>query len=234
MDCNHRAELAPLYFSGELDAARTLEFGAHLQSCELCARIMEQHAEIDARLRQEILHEAFDTAALEARIEQGMRRVSLLRRIAAVAAAAILAIAFFLIHGQAARLASDAAQDHHREVVDREPRAWSSDATAVAAMAARAGVAVRTLELPGFRLERAKLCRLGRSLYLHLVYSDGAHEFSLFLGTGGAAPATRIACTDHGAEHVAEFQKTGLEAFVVTDESADEALRLARSAANML
>jgi hypothetical protein len=72
-------------------------------------------------------------------------------------------------------------------------------------------------------------------MFLHLVYVNdvnGARSFSVFL-----RPADRIEAMhveSHGAEHVAGFQDRRLSALIVTEQSGDAALRLARSAAAIL
>lgn len=240
MDCKNRAELTPLYLSGELDAARSGDFGAHLATCRACARETEQHAEMDARLREEIFREPLDASALEEKIARRVRHASLSRRIwrtagMAAGVAAILAIGTVVHRGHAdTRLLEDAAQDHHREVVDQERRTWVSDAGAVEALAQRAGVDPAVFNPPGYHFDRARLCRLGKSRFLHLVYSDGVREFSLFLGPRDAALSTKIACADRGSDHVAAFRNARVEALIVTDEPGDAALQLARSAASVL
>ena len=35
--------------------------------------------------------------------------------------------------------------------------------------------------IAGYHMEHAKLCRLNGRIFLHVVYSDGSREFSLFL-----------------------------------------------------
>jgi hypothetical protein len=243
MNCDDRAELAPLFLSGELDEARTAAFQSHLSACASCAREMEQHAEIDARLRSEILREPVETAALEARILSRIGRERTIRwaAIAAGVTAMLLGSALLYQSRERARLLDDAAQDHHREVVDREARRWVAEEGAVPELAGRAGLnttavsAVDAFFQPaGYHFERAKLCRLGRSRFLHLVFSDGAREVSLFLGSPDSPRPGRIDCADHGNDHVAAFGDSTVRALIVTDQPGDAALRLARSAASVL
>jgi hypothetical protein len=243
MDCHDRAELTPLYLSGEIDEVRAAAFRTHLDSCCACAQEMEQHADNDARLREEIFREPVETDVLDAKIRSEIKHPAAVRWIAIAASfAAILfaAATIYRAHLQA-ELFSYAALDHHREVVDQEPRRWVSDQNAVQSLAERAGVGVGTLSAldarfqpAGYHFERGKLCKLGKSRFLHLVFSDGAREFSIFLGSRGATAAGKVVCADRGSDHVAAYGSARVEALIVTDESGDAALRFASSAANVL
>jgi anti-sigma factor RsiW len=241
MDCEDRAELTPFYLSGELDAPRTAAFEAHVKSCRECAREMEQNAELDARLREEILGEPIETAALEARIAWAIRQRSSVGWMIAASVAAMLMIGGIgyrmRVDSVRTKLFADAAEDHHSEVVDRERRTWVSDPAAVEALAERAGIeakAVTVLAPEGYHFDRARLCRLNGARFLHLVYSDGVREFSMFVGPQNASLTGKIECSDLGADHVAAFRGTHMNALIVTDQAGDTALRLARSVTGVL
>ena len=247
MNCDERAELTPLYLSGELDHARTAAFQSHLESCSICAREIEQHGEIEARLREEFLRERLETAALErniaTKIAGRVKRETTVRTITIAASVAAILLAGTIVYRShlQAELAAHAAQDHHREVIDREPRRWVSEPNAVEELARREGVAVEAIAAlntsfpqAGYHFERAKLCRLGKSRFLHLVFSDGVQEFSIFLAPGQAVKSAKIVCADLGPDHVAAFRDAQVQAFVVTDQPGDAALRLARSAASVM
>src|SRR6185437_12291864 len=145
MDCSDRAGLTSLYLSGELDAARSAGFRAHLESCPRCAREIADAADIDARLCRELHGEDLCSAELETKILSAVKRASFRRSIGIAASAAALAAMFALgfwvrATPAAAKLLASAAQDHHREVVDRERRIWVADVADVAPLAARAGI----------------------------------------------------------------------------------------------
>jgi len=141
---------------------------------------------------------------------------------------------------------ADAAADHRHEVVDAHWRPWLTDPAAMAALAERSGIetrAILALAPPGYRLARAKRCALDGRPFLHLVYSNGAQEFSAYLrprdaqplaGMASDASATASGATvytgDFGAEHVGCVQTSSVTAMVVTDESAAAASDLARFA----
>lgn len=210
MNCQERVALSPLYHSGELDARNAAAFAAHLRACAACAREIQTQSMFDARLREAVLAEETDTAALDRRVLEsiiaGAREPQPAPPMRAFprrwwAAATALAVALVLVAGgfgyrallgqRTAPVYSDAAQDHQDEVVDHQPRKWHFDLPTIQALAARELVPqadVAVLASHGFRLERGKLCRLNGQIYLHLVYQDGKDELSVFLRQRNPAP----------------------------------------------
>jgi anti-sigma factor RsiW len=261
MNCSEIAELTPLYLSLELDRDRAAAFDAHLKSCPSCMRELERQARLDAELREVVAGEPVDTASVDRRVRERIAAESegsswlapLHRRwviVAIGAAAALLIVAVGyrgLLGSRVAPVYAAAALDHRREVVQNEPRHWKVDPSAVAALAESQGIPVSApaaLSSGAYRLERAKLCFLDGRIFLHLVYSDGTQEFSVYLRQRGAESLpgrTRetdngrvLHTSDSGSEHVASFQTDGLTVMVVTDQSADTALHFARFAAATL
>jgi hypothetical protein len=142
-------------------------------------------------------------------------------------------------------MCADAARDHRVEVVEHQRRTWLTDAAAIDALAVRQGLSAPAAEAiapAGYRLERGKLCRLGGRVFLHLVYSNGAREFSLYLrdrAPSEAFPGISRAIAaglnfDLGAEHVAQVPSARFTALVVTDESQNATRDIARFAATHL
>ncbi len=96
----------------------------------------------------------------------------------------------------------------------------------------------------GYRPEHGKLCRLNGRVFLHLVYTDGAHEFSVFLRErdAGVLPGEprdsvngrSLHAADVGDEHLGCFDTDRLRAMVVTDQPGEAALSIARLAAATL
>src|SRR5580693_2811893 len=154
----------------------------------------EEHSDevMDAQLRDAILAEPIDATPLDEHIrkqiaaEVNRRSIQRGKWIAAAAIAAMLAIAVggYVVmpnRGRAA-MCADAARDHRVEVVEHQRRTWLTDAAAIEALASRRGLSAPAAIAPmGYRLERGKLCRLGGRVFLHLVYSNGVREFSLYL-----------------------------------------------------
>ena len=68
MNCSEFTELAPLYFSGELDARHAAELSEHLKSCRNCATEFDEQALLDTRLRTAVMADEADSSAIEARV----------------------------------------------------------------------------------------------------------------------------------------------------------------------
>jgi len=264
MDCREVAELAPLYLTGEIDAARAAAMDAHLQSCPPCLRELERLARSDLRFRDAVLSGKLRPTQVIQRVREriangsgstSLRRSLLrtpLRRVAAFAGSAValvvLAAGFWL--GRAPRPAevcSDAANDHRTEVVNSEPRQWLSDHAKIATLALRQGISsatVPTQVLGDYRLARGRLCFLDRHIFLHLVYSNGRQEVSLYLRSrdgllqGSSFPnaGQEIPVARAGADraHVASFETPSLTAVVVASESSGAALQFAQAVSTKL
>jgi anti-sigma factor RsiW len=238
MNCAAIATLVPLYHSGELDAARAAAVGAHLKFCAACARDIEQQREMDARLRSALLAGESDSSTLTPRIRRRIAADEAKRRVLTgglVAASALVTATFLLyrsfIGSPAPRVFAAAAEDHRREVVERQAKKWRSAADEIESLARRQALpanAIPALAAAGYRLDRARLCRLDGNVFLHLVYTDGAREMSVFLRPQ-KGDATPLRATDLGPEHVVAVQSDSLVVVCVAEESR-AAFNLARSA----
>jgi anti-sigma factor RsiW len=265
MNCPDILSQSPLYLSGELDAVRAEKFQAHLVGCASCRRELELQAGLDAHLRNQLFAADVnvDNSALDQRIRASLPDLEAHRQAARfhvlprrwLLAAASVAVALFaaalgyrVLQGrQVAPVCADAARDHHDEVTDQQPRVWVSDRPTIDALAERRGVpvtAVDALAASGRRLERGRLCRLGGRVFLHLVFTDGTHEFSVFLGQNDGeriqGPVREnvsgrwLYSGDSGAEHLASFQTNQLTTVVVTSQPGDAAVKFGRFAAGVL
>jgi len=259
MNCSEFIELAPLYFSGELDARHASDLSQHLKECRSCAQVFDEQSRLDARLREAVLADQPDTSTVDARVraqifapaaaQSAVQQTAHFHWRLATAAGVLLLLAAgigyrVLIDSHVPRVFADAADDHQDEVVTQQPRRWLSDRAAIEALAAKQNVPVQdvtALEAKGYRLERGKICSLDDRIYLHLVYSAGGKEFSVFLRDGdgvnlSGAPSANSAGqeiykSDRGDAHVAGVQADGITAFIVTNESGDIATQLAEMAA---
>ncbi|MGH9559319.1 MAG: anti-sigma factor family protein [Bryobacteraceae bacterium] len=241
MTCSEIAALSPLYLSGELDTPRAAGFAAHLETCPACATEIEREIETDRRLREVFLAAETNTGELDRRIRARLRSHRTAWTIGGIAAAIALLIGGFAyrdVFAPPLPIYADAAADHRLEVVERQPRLWRSQANDIDALAAREGIAPPVEELlapAGYRLDRARLCRIAGRVFLHLVYSNGDREISLFLRQRD--DASGIAGThsaDSGAEHMASFATSRVTAILVTEQSGASAQYLARFAAMAL
>ena len=226
MTCKDSAEWRPLYLSGELGAASASAFEEHVRSCGECALELDRETRLDAKLRSSVLAEEIDSSALNRRVRQRIaagrisgsaRWMALTAGIAALFLAGTFGYRKFA-EVQSTKLCADAAQDHIREVVRGQPRRWLSDLKAIEQLAERNGLpgsSVAAFAPSGYRLERAKLCRLDGHIFLHLVYTENGREFSTYLRretTPGKAPTV----SDTAGEHVAYVRTSQVTAMVVT------------------
>jgi hypothetical protein len=237
MNCAAVLNLAPLYLTGELEPERADEVAAHITDCASCAWELGQQKALDAVLRETVLAEEVDSS----RVEHNVRLVvgepvgpaPLWRWFAVAGVAAALLLAVFLMRARPVYAA--AAKDHRLEIVELQPRRWSTDRVSIAAMAQRQGVpdsVIDGLAPAGYHLAQGKLCFLDGKVFLHLVYANNAGALSVFL-----RPADRIEgvhAERHGAEHVAGFQDQKLNAVFVTEQPGDAAVRFAKSAAAVI
>lgn len=265
MNCGDIVRLAPLYVTGELEAELSARFDAHLKTCAACMGEVERQARLDARLREMILTQDLQTNVAEA--DRRVRELMLaqvdglptakpprpLRRAARVAAGLagallLLALGYGLLHvARVAPVYRAAARDHQIEIIEQLPRQWLTDPQEIASVAQRGGVsraAISALTSGGYRLLRGKLCFLDRRVFLHLVFSSGGREFSVYLrqrdgaSPGGAAReivnGKPLCATEVDQEHLASIETDRLLVLVVSDESSDAALNFGRFASAVL
>lgn len=234
MNCSDVSDLSSSYLAGTLDAQRSAEFTAHLDSCASCAGVVN----LDWRLRDAVLAEHVPTAGIEARVRRHLhtpRSVPRWAAAAGLAAALAMGVFGYRMVNAANPVYAAATEDHLREVVEREHRSWTVDPAAIAALAQREGIAPPRVDLlapPGYRFEHAKLCRLNGSLVMHLVYSNGAQQVSIFLRPSARTLAVHTASRDGDA--IAECATPRAWALVVTGQSRAEAARIARQVASAL
>lgn len=256
MNCRDITELSPQYISGELDSKSAAEFDTHLKGCPACMAEIEAQDRLDARLREALLADSVDVSRVNRRVREmiaadgaeplmpsSQRRPQrwVTAPLSIAAALLLLAAGYLLLPGRVAPVYADAASDHRMEVVDQQPRRWVTDPAGVMALAQKQGIpgSVPLALAPGYRLERAKICWLNDRAFLHLVYSDGTGEFSLYLRPreGGLLPGAirgiangrLLHASSSGAESVSSFETSQLTAVVVTDQPAGAAQRFART-----
>ena len=242
MNCRELRSLTPLYLSGEMDGETRGRFAAHLAACPACGREIEEQALVDERLAKALLGESPDTTRIERAVRRRIAGVQSRRRwmargaIAASALAAITGTYGLWRLTSAPRWYADAARDHRAEVVDRQPRRWRSGAAEIETLAEQNGLSFAQasgLAPEGYWLEHAKTCGIDGQRMLHLVFTNGTQEYSIYVGphrsgTEGVRMARR------NSEQVAGFETGRFRALVVTDGEAAECDKLARLAAERL
>jgi len=144
-----------------------------------------------------------------------------------------------------ARVYQDAADSYRREVLGHEPAPWVLGETKLAGLAELEGVqadTARALAGAGYHMEKGRICRLDGRAFLHVVYTDGAHEYSVFLrrneteplpGTSqGSVNGKTLYSAKVGGQQLASFRSGAFTVLVVAPDQT--ALTLARSAAVVL
>jgi len=260
MNCPETREFLPLYLAKELEPSRAQELEDHVRDCPECAREMEQQMNLDQRLRATILAEDVDTTGVDKHVRQQIaaeptvvaQPSSSWRRLARWPVAA--GIAVLLLAGvlgyrltrpmPITQVHSDAVRDHGRVAAHRQ---WISDPAVLAQLARQEGIEASmllTLAPAGYRLKHGKACGLDGRWSLHLVYTNGTYEVSVFLRQRDAAPAPgrareivngrTVYAVDIGSEHLTFFQTEQLTAMVVSDQSIETAMSIASSMAQSL
>lgn len=241
-DCAGIRVRAPLYLSGEMEAEEQEAFAAHLAKCPNCAEKIAEDRNLDATLRSVLSGSPPDTDGLEERLRQ---KISADRRrrnrawAGAIAATLALLAAGALAWARWTRTPqwyADAALDHRMEVIEGQPRRWRSSGAELAGLAAQNGLQLRqitALAAVGYRLERAKICRIDGRRMIHLVFSNGARRYSIFVSPHVGA-VERVRTIRRGAEQVAGFETGNFGVVVVSDGSAPECAELAHAAQQAL
>jgi anti-sigma factor RsiW len=141
---------------------------------------------------------------------------------------------------------ADAVDDHQEEIVDRSPRRWRADPKAVEALSQRivGDPSVPERVTPaGYHLVGARICILHGKNYMHLDFSDGSNEISLFVRHQDTSLSARIIdwlAADRGSVErvqkltVGSTQKHDLSLVVVSSTPAPDVQKLVQQAANRL
>jgi anti-sigma factor RsiW len=235
MNCREISELAPLYLSGELRGSERDLFAAHLAECRECAAEMERYRAMDGRVRDALSDLPDATAvqrAMHRRIGEGrLRRWALL--VATAAAAAVVAAVFTYQLLRPEAVFADAALDHQAEVVEWQPRHWRTDPGEIEKLAERYQLHdVASLAPAGYRLEYGKMCGLDGKPALHLVFTNGSQELSVYVRSR-LSGRNGVRSTEVGSIHEASFQNDRV-VVIAAGGSKGECLEFARVAANAL
>lgn len=193
--------------------------------------------QLDARVRAAYPEGLLEASAVQRAVRE---RIALQRArlwmTAVSAAVVIFAIASYTLFKMRSSVYAELARDHRREVTEQQPRRWRTQPSEIAALIARYGVTapmVSGLAPTGYRLEHAKTCAMAGKPILHLVYTNGAKELSVYVRQrdgGEAQPKIMKVNT----EQVATLHHDGFEAAIVMEGSGTECLEWARRAVSIL
>lgn len=229
MNCREIEELAPLYLSGELEEDRKVLFHTHLAECRSCAQQLQQQEAMDARLRTALCAGLPVGGEIERSVRTQIARQRSRRWMLAAAILIAAIVGYRMLRPQ--RLYADAALDHRQEVVEHQPRRWRTDPAEIEKLAARYQLRdVAALAPDGYRLEHAKMCGLDGKPALHLVYTNGVQEISLFV-LSRTGRDRGISATDVG--NVAAFQNDRIQV-IATGGASGDCLQFVRFAASVL
>jgi anti-sigma factor RsiW len=241
MNCEEVQELSPLWAGGELDGMTREAFATHLEGCAACAHLLEQQAALDLRLLNALKDDYPDPSRTERAV---LRRIAAERRRRVFVFAGIAATAMAVLwigigaraNRQPERLYADAARDHRVEIMEHQPRRWRSELPDVDAVAKRFGLtAAKTLEFApeGYKLTGAKTCGLEGRPALHLVYSNGEREFSLYVRSQTGRPQ-KTAAAQIAGEYLTALGNATYSAVVVTTGGMAECRQIAERTAALL
>jgi len=232
MNCNEIETYAPLWHTGELDSTQKAAFDAHLADCLTCSALVKEQLALDFRIRAaETLP---DTSALETGVVRRIAAERQRRRYLVLAAAAAILLAVFAGYRfRTPRILLDAARDHRVEVMEHQPRRWQTELTQFESRFGVSPEKAASLAPEGYRLLHARICRLDAQPALHLVFTDGTHELSVFLRKdSSAAVAQREASV--GGEFIAFARSARYTTVAVSTGSAAECEAVVRRAASLL
>jgi anti-sigma factor RsiW len=194
MICSQTERVTEAYLSGDIDQPA---WRKHLDACPECCAKLKNESDFDHLIRHAVTSERLQTRQLEVHVRAAMRESVMPIRPPSLASwrygiAAAVALFFVVIAtvgyaiGRIERTAVciDAADDHQEEVVAKSPRKWRTESGDVQALAQRivGDPSVPERIVPaGYRLVGARVCLLHGKRYMHLDYSDGSNEISLFV-----------------------------------------------------
>ncbi len=245
MNCGDIEELAPLWHSGELESERRAEFDAHVSGCAACAAELRDQEVADEQLRQIVAAEPADTRAIEEQVWRRIARAKTRRWVipGLAAAAALTAMVLWRAPLFAPKptpinpvIVADAVRDHTAELINHAPRRWRADASEIGTIEKSQGIQdedVKALEATGYRLQRARICRLGGAPWIHLVYARDGREFSVYMRVKENQSVPDSA-ESAGSLQLASFTHGRVQAVIVTDAPKGECAKFAKEAEHAL
>jgi hypothetical protein len=204
MNCPYLERVTEAYLSGEVD---TPEWSTHLKDCVECSAQLRAESDFDLIIRHAVNEERLQTRQLEAHVRAAIRKTSpwrppmfvMLRY--GIAAGVVLAtlligtISYAKGRMDHTALCTDAAEDHQEEIIAKAPRKWRTDPKLVEALSQQmAGdpAVPQRITPPGYHLVGARICILHDTNYMHLDYSNGSNEISLFVARQPATFTGRV------------------------------------------
>lgn len=256
MNCPNYEKVTEAYLLGEIDSP---EWRSHLDRCPSCAAKLESESDFDLIIKHAVNEERLQTRQLEAHVRSAIRQqksrwVPPLFGVIRYAAAAVivfgtLALATFgYAKGKMdlSATCADAVDDHQQEIVGKAPLKWRSNPQEVEALSKRivGDPSVPDRITPaGYHLVGARICILHGKNYMHLDFSDGSNEISLFVRHRDNSLSSRVLSwfnpTSEAFERVETLtvgstQKHDLSLVIVSSSPTPEVQKLVAQTANRL
>jgi anti-sigma factor RsiW len=178
---------------GEIESP---EWRNHLTICPACAGKLREEADFDLILRHAVNEERLQTRQLESHVRAAIRKsmpwnrpLMVMVRYGIAAAVVFATVALGTIGYAKGRIdrnaiCVDAVDDHQEEIVGKAPRKWRSNGPELQMLATKVAVDPTIpdrIAPAGYHLVGARICDLHGKRYMHLDYSDGTNEVSLFV-----------------------------------------------------
>jgi hypothetical protein len=187
--------------------------------------------DLDARISEAFWEVPIHAGYLERRVLRQISGQRRKRRAGAAAIAAAVLIAVFISKNRPPGILVDAARDHRLEVMEHKPRRWTTKLVGFEPKFGMTGMKAASLAPDGFRLLHARICGLDGQKALHLVFTDGARDLSIYVRK---RPGGRNVTAQIGAEQLASASGAEYQRVAVTTGPAAECLQIARRAARLL
>lgn len=256
MTCPYCERITDAYLSEEIE---TPEWRSHLKDCPECTAKLRAESDFDLIIKHAVNEERLQTRQLEAHIRSAIRNDSpwrlpvftMLRY--GIAATVVFGTLLIGTIGYAkgkmdhTALCTDAAGDHQEEIISKAPRKWRTDSQAVQALSQKMvgdpGVPER-ITPAGYHLVGARICVLHDRDFMHLDYSDGSNEISLFVARKTSdSVGARIASLFHSDAPATErvegltvgsVEKNSLSLVLVSASPLSDMRRIVEEAAHQL
>jgi anti-sigma factor RsiW len=239
MSCENNQALLSAYVDGELDLVRSLEIEKHLETCQDCAHVVENHQTLGTALRTGSLH-YHPQRHLEQRIHTALghprtRRVSW--PLLAVAASLLLAGIFFALRPAPPSLV---AQLVAQEVLDSHLRSLlpghladvqSSDRHTVKPWFAGKldfSPPVADFAQDGFPLTGGRIDSLNGRTVAVLVYQRRQHVINVYVWPSPGAPDSQVRATALQGYNILHWTHGRLEWWLASDLNTQELEDLAK------
>ena len=248
MSCQITQEFVHAYADGELDLARSLEVGQHLQECQVCANAYRSQTALRSALKDSSLYYSAP-ASLEKRIRSSLRREAKSEadrrwfgwRWLPVGAMALILLLAFVIWRAAPGLrpAGDdlLAQEvvsnhvrsllletHHIDVVSEDPhtvKPWFDGKLDFAPP-------VKDFSSQGFPLLGGRLEYLNNRAVAALIYQRQKHFINLYIWPAEQSNATSEVATKRQGYNLLHWTNSGMTYWAISDLNGVELHEFAR------